>query len=288
MTGDGLIRRITDAPAAAGGLGVQPGTSSAVVIASTVIIFGPSGTPTGLFVYKPGTRPGPGNPPVAWVTENATDPYGNAVPDPVIGTQDPTTGSARLNGANVLLTYTPGGAGVAPAALSQVPAGVLALQSGGTSLADGQGVLNVFSVAAGLLGAPGAVFNTGQYLYGADPASGAPTSWAGMTLLNSWANNASFGAARYRPLGSPPNSIEVTGALSAAAATNAIFWQIPAIYQRPNSAGGRPCHTNTGNSAATSVAGIRWDTLGNLSVASNAALPNGATYFFGFTIPLDA
>ena len=57
---------------------VAPGSSN-VVRARLVIVFGPSGTPEGVFVYTPGTTPGPGNPPIAALTNQNTDPFGNAI-----------------------------------------------------------------------------------------------------------------------------------------------------------------------------------------------------------------
>jgi hypothetical protein len=54
--------------------GVQPGSYSGIIRARVIII---SGTGSGLFVYE--GLPGPGNPPVASITESATDPFGNAV-----------------------------------------------------------------------------------------------------------------------------------------------------------------------------------------------------------------
>jgi hypothetical protein len=287
MAWGGLPRRRLDQvrqPMGGGPLG--PGTPNTFV-GRIVVVYGPTGAVTGVFVYAPGTTPKLGNPPVAWMTESAKDPYGNAVPDPVIGTQD-ATGNARLNGSAVLVTDTSGGPGAVPGGMSQTPAGVLNLTSGAQALVgDAQATLFVFSKNAGGLGAPGASLDIQMGLYGSSPTGG-PQSWQNMALINGWASNAGFGVAQFRPLASPPNSLEVTGAISAAAAASAVFWQIPALYGTPKTAGGRPCGTNTGNNGAASVAQVRWDTLGNLSVASNAALPNGATYFFGFTLPLDA
>ena len=60
------------------GLGIQPG-STRIVIANYVIIFGPSGSVTGIFVYPAGTTPALGNPPVISITEGTKDPYGNTV-----------------------------------------------------------------------------------------------------------------------------------------------------------------------------------------------------------------
>lgn len=44
-----------------------------------VIVFGPTGTVSGIFVYQTGTTPGPGNPPIVSITNSTVDPYGNAV-----------------------------------------------------------------------------------------------------------------------------------------------------------------------------------------------------------------
>jgi hypothetical protein len=49
-----------------------------------VIVFGPAGTVSGIFVYTPGTTPGLGNPPVVSITESSTDPYGNVLSGGVV------------------------------------------------------------------------------------------------------------------------------------------------------------------------------------------------------------
>lgn len=55
--------------------GLAPGQGN-VTRARVVIVSGPSG---GVFVYAPGTVPGPGNPPIASMTAGTTDPFGNPV-----------------------------------------------------------------------------------------------------------------------------------------------------------------------------------------------------------------
>lgn len=55
--------------------GVQPGQSTAVVVANKVIVFGPN---DGVFVYS-GT-PAFGNPPIFWAGSGPNDPYGNPLP----------------------------------------------------------------------------------------------------------------------------------------------------------------------------------------------------------------
>jgi hypothetical protein len=59
--------------------GIQPGTSSSVVQARLVIVSGPTGVIEGIFVYAPGTTPGPGNTPIAAMTNGTTDPFSNTV-----------------------------------------------------------------------------------------------------------------------------------------------------------------------------------------------------------------
>lgn len=57
-----------------------------------VIVFGPAGTVSGIFVYAPGTTPGPGNTPIVSITNSTVDPYGNTV-QPTIQ----ITGTGTLN-----------------------------------------------------------------------------------------------------------------------------------------------------------------------------------------------
>lgn len=115
----------------------------------------------------------------------------------------------------------------------------------------------------------------------------AAETWHAMSLLNSWANNASFSAAQYRKVASPPNSVEIIGHISGNAATAATFATLPAGY-RPATAQGFAAGTNGGNGGATMIANIRCDTAGNLTVANSAALPVAATFLFHGFISLDA
>jgi|HubBroStandDraft_1064217.scaffolds.fasta_scaffold10549_5 hypothetical protein len=100
MAGDGLRRPVNAPPAGVAAYGVQPGASTPVVRASQVFIFGPAGTITGLFVYAPGTVPGPGNPPIASIGNNSVDPYGN-VTEPGIASQNNAGSWVSLFGGEV-------------------------------------------------------------------------------------------------------------------------------------------------------------------------------------------
>lgn len=102
MSGDGLVAPLNAPPAGHLVPGVQPGTSNAVVIANIVIIFGPSGSPSGLFVYKPGTTPGAGNPPVSWSSASSTDPYGNTL-TPAVSGETAVVGAGQDGAAQVTL-----------------------------------------------------------------------------------------------------------------------------------------------------------------------------------------
>lgn len=102
MSGDGLVAPLNAPPAGQLVPGVQPGTSNAVVIANIVIIFGPSGSPSGLFVYKPGTTPGAGNPPVSWSSASSTDPYGNTL-TPAVSGETAVVGAGQDGAAQVTL-----------------------------------------------------------------------------------------------------------------------------------------------------------------------------------------
>jgi len=85
--------------------GVQPGLQQAAVVANVVIIFGPTGAVVGLFVYKPGTIPGPGNPPLVSVTAGTKDPYGNTVIAGV-STYSPGSGTAAAFNSGQIAFFT--------------------------------------------------------------------------------------------------------------------------------------------------------------------------------------
>lgn len=120
MRGDGL-RRPQNAPIAQGTpIGVQPGTQS-ITIAHIIIVTGPGG---GVFIYS-GT-PGTGNPPVAWISNGTTDPYGNALPN---GAEMGLAGSGIFSAGDTLVTPSgifsyPGTPGVGGLAQSIVPGAV--------------------------------------------------------------------------------------------------------------------------------------------------------------------
>lgn len=107
-----------------------------------------------------------------------------------------------------------------------------------------------------------------------------------MTLLNSWANNASFQAAQYTLLDSPPNTLEIIGAIDATAATSATFATLPANFRPAKLSPGISCGNN-GGGIAGQTPNVRCDTAGNLTL-NNATVPSAATFMFHGYISLDA
>jgi hypothetical protein len=100
-------------PAGQVSTGVQPGVTSAVLLANKVIVFGANG---GIFVYN-GT-PALGNPPILAITTATTDPYGN----------DIKPGDADAAGA--LIALGPAPAGGTPSFIELVAGAVLELALG--------------------------------------------------------------------------------------------------------------------------------------------------------------
>lgn len=73
---------------------IGPGSTSGVIRARQVIV---SGSDEGVFVYS-GT-PGPGNPPIDYMSNSATDPFGNVLPQAgTVAYVSPTVWSALTGG----------------------------------------------------------------------------------------------------------------------------------------------------------------------------------------------
>lgn len=79
-------------------------SNPSTIYANTVIVFGPK---SGVFLYS-GT-PGPTNPPVAYMTTQNTDPYGNPTP-PIFSVGHPTsTGGFTVDGTGDISLYNNSG-----------------------------------------------------------------------------------------------------------------------------------------------------------------------------------
>jgi hypothetical protein len=74
---DGLVPPLNAPPGITPAPGVQPGSTSQIVRARLVLVFGPTGAVNGVFVYPVGTTPAAGNGPVSSMTQSTVDPYGN-------------------------------------------------------------------------------------------------------------------------------------------------------------------------------------------------------------------
>jgi hypothetical protein len=79
VAGDGLVKPVNAPAGQQTPVGVQPGTSN-VDFVRFLIAFGPNGVAVGVFVYPPGTVPGPGNPPELSMSLGGKDPFGNIIP----------------------------------------------------------------------------------------------------------------------------------------------------------------------------------------------------------------
>lgn len=130
--------------------GVAPPGNTQVFRGRLVIIFGPTGTVSGIFMYAPGTTPGPGNPPIAWLTNTSTDPYGNAV-SPQFGVRDSAGQGVSLTNNQLIFLGSFGftGAAQSDAYLYAPPATSVSGQSTLFVLSPGDQVLQAMIQMAG-------------------------------------------------------------------------------------------------------------------------------------------
>jgi hypothetical protein len=144
VAGDGL-RRPLNAPAAGQvSYGIPP-NSSGVIVARQVIVFGPAGNASGVFVYAPGTTPGLGNPPITWESSGLIDPFGNVLPSTtgVAGTGTFQAGDTVINTSGEFVYSAAPALGDLIAAIANAagtdtftnayPAGISSLEPGGTA-----------------------------------------------------------------------------------------------------------------------------------------------------------
>jgi hypothetical protein len=311
LSGDGLIPPLNAPPAGALVPGVQPGVSNAVVLAQYVIVFGAAG---GVFIYS--GAPATGNPPIAWITSAATDPYGNTIQPGIFLAELASSGNAlagllwnTIVGSEPLLALYPdatvGFTGNSPFILGRVfnrsavnELVALALGGGGTAGTGSPVQMEIFSQSKdGTVLGHTAFYDwastnlvcdiNASGIDAANPASaGTVETWHAMTLKNSWANVAGFAAAKYRKVASPPNSVEITGAISAAAATAATFYTLPTGYIPADKQAVCAMGANASVPAGLSP-WIECDASGNLSVQNTGALGAWESFFHGF-ISLDA
>lgn len=201
--------------------GVQPGQSTAVVVANKVIVFGPG---DGVFVYS-GT-PAFGNPPIFWAAGGPADPYGNPLPS--------TTG---VNGTGTF---------EATDGVQQTVIGASSLTNSGSlrtvALSDGELVFG--GLVAAFVTSP-TKFTVGaiapnpaacqwqlpflQPLVPVQPVTATtPETWHNMTLLAGFA----AGGQTPRYTLKPDNTVMFAGSVSLTAnqAAGAAFWAAPTGY----------------------------------------------------------
>ena len=314
LPGDKLVAPLNAPAAGQAAAGVQPGVSSGIVLAQYVIVFGTTG---GVFIYA-GT-PAFGNPPLYWMGNVTADPYGNAVePGIWAGTASGAQVGIQVNSnAGEILFPLPGtfsgdarigslnfGSGAAleiigPSDMAPANDSVLldlVDNAGGSGSAawflgynDANGGSNTHAVG----NYKGMQIFVAQPITATAPGSGtSPTnpatveSWHAMTLTNSWANVAGFAAAKYRLIASPPNTVEIIGAINAAAASSASFFTLPAAYRPASNVPVCSMGANASVPAGLSP-WIECTTAGVLSVQNTGALGAWESFFHGY-IALDA
>ena len=175
---DGLVRPLNAPPGVSPAAGVQPGVSTGVEYARIVIVFGPAGAVSGVFVYPAGTTPGAGNAAVESVSNASKDPYGNAI-HPGIMSQVP--GGAWVSLFQGILNFQGGSQAAGTAG------GNLVFSTGGEFAFDGGPISSPTSVG-GTLANPTVITTdpgTAAGVFGTDwGGSGAGADGAFFTLGN--------------------------------------------------------------------------------------------------------
>lgn len=274
----------------------------------------------GLFFYS--GKPGPGNPPIAWMSNGNVDSFGNTLSPltgftPIIGAGsdgNPQVILSEVGGFGVLTFPVPGtftryaeitgnvsGSGeafqVLGAADTTQEAVGFEFSSRGVNGVSATAFLTYFDSAGGqhtqlVASLTGLQLPVVQSLSAVLPGTGtstlnpaAPESWHTMALGNGWVSTAGFRAAQYRLV--PGNLVEIDGTISGTAATSANFFDLPAGYQ--------PGGTNvrgyaigaTGGVPAGSAPNVRCTGAGALTIVNAGAFPLAQSYFIHGFISLD-
>jgi hypothetical protein len=270
VSGDGLRRPLNAPGTVPLGYGAQPGVSNGVQFARQVIVFGPSGTVVGIFVYAPGTTPGHGNLPLVSITQSATDPYGNTV-QPGVTSYAPAA-FAELTGA-VLAFFNNNAGGNTRVIVAPNPSGNgVAVQSTGVNPAVWEFDLPVKATAG---------TESAQTLITTD-------TWHDLRpLINSFTGTvAGFWPPQYwlRPDG----SVEIFGSVGLPAAFNSVTWKVMPVGVPAVESYGWAAVVNNGGSAPGNSQGqyVSIDTSGNLQFHGLPAGSNPGPVLFRITYPL--
>jgi len=272
------------------------------IIANTVVVSGANG---GTFVYA--GVPGPGNPPLAWMADSATDPYGNALPSKVGVSQagdfkatDTAGDYVQLSAAQINL-FLAGGSTLTPANING-GAGLLSLLSG-TRPGGGEGgggvriMSQLAAIANGyagttpvvdfsgsaILAVPGQ--NLGQWKAFKPGSVVNPETWNDLGTLTGYTVN----VARYRL--SPDNGevefdINLTGT-GANGTLVAFSTTLASPYLPTPNSKTYPLTTNLAIASMTTLPRVGITTGGTVQVAGTANIANTIVYSGGFFMPTD-
>lgn len=189
MAGDGLVRGVGAPAGQATPIGVQAGVSNSIDFARAVVVFGPAGSVLGVYVYSPGTTPGPGNPPIMSMGNSSVDLYGNAIHPGI---------SSQIPGGNWVSLFQ----------------GQIEFQ-GGSAISGTSGGNLVFQTAADFAFIGGPVLSeTASGGTAANPTIITTDTWHPMALLNSWTSGGRM-APQYQL--QPSGEVEIRGSLTAPA-----------------------------------------------------------------------
>lgn len=173
----GLPRRRVDQVRDPIGTTMAPGSPN-VFKGRLVIVFGPSGSVVGVFVYAAGATPGPGTGPIAWLTSSSTDPFGNPV-SPPFGTRSAINGSTQIAGG--IIALSPVVPGSAAAQLAAPVAGELQLSPGLVTGLDTAVGLLLLSKAASPSGVSVVQVQAGPVV-ATHPGTANPETWQNVAL----------------------------------------------------------------------------------------------------------
>ena len=290
-------------PAGAVSTGVQPGVTSAVILANRVIVFGTT-PPGGIFVYN-GT-PALGNPPVLAITTATTDPYGNDIkpgdaapagalialgPAPAGGTPSFIelvagvalelalgTGDADEVLSSALLTLI-SGTGAARTLVTRLASPSFLPTAGFSELQLSSGSEDgVTSLPYAVLGSVG-ISTSAQLFAGLSGATGSMFEWLDvsgtwgfdrvMTDVGTYDNNNAGGA----------TAITATYQIPAGTANSGIIYAIEVPFRIVM--GGETLQLGLSLNGATAF--TAWDTIGGAIVASGIGLNGRLTVFMEIT-----
>lgn len=159
------------------------------VIANTVIVTGPAGVVVGIFVYQIGTTPGPGNPPVEWMSQFLADPYGNILPTAGIASEAPGGGEWATFSNGILAMGFNSSQPTAQAFTASMPnAGEVVLTGPTESPTDTSGLLSFISKTAS--DGAGALLNLATAAFTSKAGTASNPSVLSSDVWNTASNNA--------------------------------------------------------------------------------------------------